>query len=658
MIEKIKSSLKIEFKLFYRNKINFVPLILLVALMLISSFTNSKTLDIYVKSNFLTQIIILSFIFIGYNIGKNEDEVKHIFDIICSSNIIKLISKIIFITIIILVINLLFYFISIINLKVGNVNTVFYYEGFMYSILYWLLPSLISLIIGLAISKLINGVIAYGLIILSAIIIGPMNMEVSQLIGLTDVVDLRKLIVELNIGQYSNYLMDPLYGLEIEYGRFIHSLIVLILVILILIIISYFKEKNKNIYFLLNSIPLILIGVVLINIYIKPEFIYKNGHYENISKNRYDIEYYSHIKGVPKKESNIKVIENSIKISDEDVLDVEIELTIEILEECDKLDFTLYRDLKIEKLLLNNEEVKYTQKGDFVELTSKLEKNERVNLYFKYSGLSSPKYYYSNKAILLVNYFPWIPISGRHSIMDSEGVTNYITENNTIKYFLDYKGNKKIYTNLSKNEKGMYEGESSSGVFIVAGLLESRYYNNKEVVIPLSYSKFSNDLNGNLEILDRTLNRISSILKDVDANYKRVLVLPLPQKGGSNYTIIEEEENILISLNNEINLREDFCLENILYGILSKKNIGLDNSSVELFIYNFQNYYYKLYDIKDGDSIRFKSKDDKIVEMNNKINLYISSRSNEEIDILFNKWLEKLIKNEEVQLEYIDLLLK
>lgn len=660
MDKKITNSIKIEFKLFFRDVKNYIPIIIPIILLGIAILDSGIPIEIYNGSSFVTQAIILSFMFIGYNLGSNEKQCCEIFDLIKNAKKEKIIAKVLFSLVLITLINLLFYLVSVIVLKVGHADGIFYWEGLQYSIIYWFLPSCISFILGLIFSILMSGVLPYGFIIITSFLIGPVNKEISQLIGINEIIDLRKAIVELNIGQYGNYSIDPIYGLEVEPKRLLHNIIFLLVVIMILFIIVGVKERIKEANYLCYMGLMTMVLCVFIFNYIKPSFVYKNGHYEDTSKSYYDILYYENKELINIEDDNFTVLENNLYLDRENLLSVNLKSLVKIKDDCSRLTYTLYRDFKIKDILVNGEKATYSQSGDFVEIDRIFRKDERVEINFVYEGLSSPKHYYSKKAMILMGYFPWIPQRGYYSIMNSVGETFYKANGDEIKYTLAFKENdKEIYTNLKKDSKGNYSGTLKYGLTLVSGMVEEKKINDVSFTLPIIYKDISNNLEYNLDSLQGTINKVYEILDYNDVSVKKVFILPTAMSRYSDYTIYVEDEKVIVSAGNEVNLREEFCISGIIYGLFNNwESQNQDQDLVRSYVDNFSMYYKGIYNGEPYYEVISRSRNKEIAVLNKEIYSFISEENRDRINEFFTTWLDKMKKKENVDISDIEELLK
>lgn len=657
---RFRNSIIIELKLMIRNKVNIIPLVALFFIITFGAITVDPVYDIFTSSDFFTQVLILSFMILGYNIENKENiaDCTSLFVTIDNSRKVKLLSKMITSISIVILLNFLFYLIVLIKLTIVGASLIFYFEGILYMFLYWLLPSLIALFIGISVGLVINNVLSYIVIIIISLFIGPMNRAIHQSIGLSEIIDIRKIIVELNIGQYANYAMDSLYGFEIEKIRFLHNILFLLIVIIVFLIISLIKGIIRG--NILHKCILLLVVIFILGTiqYQKPAFVYKNGHFEDTSKNQYDTSYYQGKKLLSGNYNDFKIVSNDITIKDDSILNVLLNSKIQLQTNCREIYYTLYRDFKIISLEVNGKKSDFTQVGDFITIRGNYNKGEMVNLHFEYKGPSSPNFYFSTKAVLLANYFPWLPKSGHYPIMHENQFTmfTYLTENYEIKYSLTYEGSKKIYTNLNEVKSNHYEGYLTQGVMFVSGLLKEYHYKDTRIVYPISFNNFAKSIDSSADIFISTLARFNAML-NLSSNQlpKNIYILPLPQSLVTNQSIINLGESVIINSNVDMELREDFCVEKIAGGLINSINAQAQNSDIlNLFVGKLSTWYGYKYHVQTYGTLMYLTKNERIKSISDKITLLIKANDDQKTLKFFSTWLEELNKEQSMSIEKLE----
>ena len=176
--------------------------------------------------------------------------------------------------------------------------------------------------------------------------------------------------------------------------------------------------------------------------------------------------------------------------------DVIVEILNSSSKEMNTFDFLLYHDLEVKKILdKEGNELEFKQNRDIVQVMPKrpIVPNETMQIIFKYEGLSSPFFFANNRAINLLNHFPWLPTNGNfNSAMINVGSETFRLPNQPttdISYQVRLKGNSSTFSNLKKVGKNEWKGTSSNGIYLVAGSIGEKEINDKSVIYPYTWEK-------------------------------------------------------------------------------------------------------------------------------------------------------------------------
>ncbi len=650
MLKKFLDTLITEEKLLLRKIINIVPAVAIIVLAFIALYIESDPYYFFHSSSYLTQLMILWSLILGYNMQSQDYEIgiSEVFKTIYRATTIKLIGRLVIGTLAVIFVSGACYSIGAVYLFKAGASVVYFREALINSITYWVLPSLVSMFLGLTIGIFIKSVLAYLLIIIISFVIGPISQSLHQLLGLSDLIDIRSLIMSINLGQYSNYVIDPLYGMEIETTRILTRVVILLLVAIIFQLSLLTKKYlDKVIGISLASVSIVILIFVLLQVPEK-EFIYKNGHFENEAKSSYDYSNYGEAVNTFYSYDDFKMLESEIKIISNELLDVNIRSKLQCLKDVQEVKLTLYRDLKVSEVYINNAEAKFIQKDDFITVLYDFQENESYEITMEYKGVSSPNYYYSNKAALLLNYFPWTPRLGHHTVMytDAGLFSKYISEDYPVKYKLilnDELGN--IYTNLDKVSDNTFQGVSSQGVMMVYGMLQEKTIDEITFVYPISFNK----LEGALEISVDSIRKIYDDIKVLDeslinSELKKIIVLPIPTvTSGDDGFFLLGDTLVMNMLQDYSRVVDSSILRGIIYGLLNNENIqAQDDVMRKLFFTSFINWYGSNKEIEIEQFPSQTMAEEEIKNLQDRLNSYVSSLEENEALSFYKKWLNLL----------------
>ncbi|XQY90221.1 hypothetical protein ACNRWW_11765 [Metabacillus sp. HB246100] len=380
------------------------------------------------------------------------------------------------------------------------VEYTYFKSVFIYIGLFWSGSFFISYLIGMLLASLIRGKIIYPLSLLIYCLLIPINYVFLDALNRFFNVPLDKWF---NLGEpnpHSAY--HALYGFSLEPSHFLKKL--LIITVIFIIFMGFFAKRkivSKNKKLILTTIVCFIIVISSIFGVMKEKQLLVNDTIRLIDYYRnYDTD-------IPFEKQNIKLENVDILLEPEAQLQLKVD--IEVLNAGNKklseLFFTLFHEFKVNHIEIEGKDVEFLQEGDKIEiqLNNELGIDQKVKLTFDYEGLQTDLYFGNRQSVYLPNYFPWIPSTNYAPSFDIVTKQNglhrishkYMDETN---YQLTINYNKKIYTNLDKQEVNKWSGKSSSGITVISGMLNEKKYKEITMIYPLTWENSIHDF-GKLE---------------------------------------------------------------------------------------------------------------------------------------------------------------
>lgn len=184
------------------------------------------------------------------------------------------------------------------------------------------------------------------------------------------------------------------------------------------------------------------------------------------------------------------------------------------------IPFTLHHGYKVSKVRdAENRDLDFLQEGDYITVQAT---QPTESLEFVYSG-SCNAYYSNEQGINLPGSFPWYPHAGFFRTFNTENrgyLPTPFPEPKEIRLSIRYP--RKIFTNLSEEEKGIWSGRTT-GVTIVAGFYGEEEIDGIRYVYPyLNRYNFQNeflrDLGEKIKVDDRVPDGARTVIGITDIN--------------------------------------------------------------------------------------------------------------------------------------------
>ena len=363
-------------------------------------------------------------------------------------------------------------------------------------------PAFIFSIIGIAIGCQVKSQFKYAFWLLVTFIFGPIFPRIHSYIFIAFNSNSRLLEYVLNMFNMGSFgtNISEVYGHPIEFPFWIYMIIVTILGVAYCCAVYSGNRFSPRRYFVVTAlfIAVYLGGLCLSYNPFTYTFFVNYGYCYGKSNTMYDAEsfdmYYSGYQ---------TLIENKIPYRDMDkgihlspcsweiklnpgmvMLHAEAELEAIAKESFDRQTFTLYQNYCVKKVSVNGEKCEFVRNNNYlcVKMPKTVSKGDRVKIRFTYSGLSSPTEPGNKYIISLTSDFPWLPRIGTtelpgNTLNEDVLLKLYASSQKfeeKVRYTLYFDSNYIVYTNLKETEKGVYKGDSDTGLTVVAYAIQSK----------------------------------------------------------------------------------------------------------------------------------------------------------------------------------------
>ncbi|MGG0436515.1 hypothetical protein ABEY51_28515 [Priestia megaterium] len=465
--------------------------------------------------------LMVCYLFIGIYVTKidEKDEIHETFSIIKNAVLYKTLAKWLLIFSSIVLLTVLFYVLYLYIFLTNDFNNKTYFLSvFKYICLYWGLPSFVMFLLGNLLSLWVRGKLVYLIALVIYSITIPMNYVVFRTEG--NIPSTFRIDKFLSLGEPNvTRIYNSLYGFSLD---LIHwDKIVLVVALLTILFLLTWKKKHviSQAQLKVSLIPMVVIFIGSVIYAIQPFQSLTDDDGETI---RY---YRQHkIKEDNSFESPVSFKKYDIELSTKSNLNALVK--IQAVNTADKkikqVRVGLYHELHVDQIKMDNKEIKFKQKNDSLTLyfeENSWKPNDKRLLEFKYEGLRSNLYFGNAQAVYLPNYMPWLP--SENSRPAFEIVTNYHylhrvphqpSEKKT--YHLKVDGTNKLFTNLSENGDGNWEGVSSDGVSLLSGQLSSKVDDGVRYVYPNTWESQFKQPNNIKKYLSDVAQAMKTTLKD------------------------------------------------------------------------------------------------------------------------------------------------
>ncbi|EIT84476.1 hypothetical protein A374_15162 [Fictibacillus macauensis ZFHKF-1] len=403
--------------------------------------------------------------------------------------------------------------------------TVMFHEPFFYFshvleyfLLYWFLPFCITGIIGMIVGLVTSSRGAYLGLLLLGILMGPLNMALFETLSLWLSRDLYPVAHFFNVGQTDpNTPFDPVYGYPLEIKRYLQKGILLLLVLWLLFAMILKQQRSFYKVFGIGSVLFGLSSTVLISLYRHDDQVIYTALEQNSVK-KYDSRYYEkHSQATWPTTKNVQVTSYDLNVTAYRGLAVSMKLGLRATAPSNEVVFTLYHDLHVTSVkTVTGQALSFQQSGDQLHIHHSLKKHEQATLLISYAGTSSPYFFANEQAVMLPSYFAWLPSIGEGVAMKwvENSVRPYpIHAQQPIHYKVRYSGPLPLYTSLKKQQETVWEGTTTDGLTLVAGMMKERVTQSARIVYPSTLSKTLTHAEDYVKKVKRMSSEIRKVLK-------------------------------------------------------------------------------------------------------------------------------------------------
>lgn len=521
-ISKLILSIKTEFLLLHRKYWTYLIFLVITLYYLKRSHAELVLLgpgQALHNSYFFVQAGIFVFLFLGILVMQSE-QLNNVYEVIQSIHnalLFKIVSKVIFI----LILATLYCSVNAIALFVlywlNNVPYIFIPINLPYILLYWIIPFMITGIIGIFVGATIRSKAVFPVAILLGILLGPLNNITYISVTKSLSKNLEQLMFMLNLGQSDyNRAYNTVYGYPTESFRFMTKYIFLFVMLMLTINIAIYKANHKRGRLgVIISAPISILLLLLSWNLFSPHLSEMTSKQAIRSENRY----YQNLEEANNFSSDsftVTSYEMSVNINDKFENHVRIE--IKPLTQTSKITFTLYHGFVVQEVVRNEKREEFNQQGDHFEVnfSEQLNKGETYLLDIYYKGDAPSNLFANSHAVLLPNYLAWYPVSGKQMIaeyVESSFVRFYPNPvKEEVKFTLNYTGPAPLHTNLRRVSEDHWADTSSSGVTLVSGAVENVIVDDINVVLPYALYEAKNNL-------PETISALKDFVQDIRSKF-------------------------------------------------------------------------------------------------------------------------------------------
>ncbi|PRT15853.1 hypothetical protein [Bacillus wiedmannii] len=512
------------------------------------SFTTGNDYDPGITLKKLCVLVqggMLIFMFLGVIFVRIEEKhnLNELYGTIVDGVFAKIMGKILFsISFIFFVCNITYAIFFLVVLNSNLPVSHFYWSAYLYILLFWGMPLLISLLIGILLASLNKGKFIYPLLIFIWCFIGPLNTffigHTTQQIGF----DMFPLLISL--GEPTPYApFDALYGYPLSLYYWSKNLL-WVLTITVLLGITYLLKKNSRRIFYSTILALVMLVPIVYYLSLDHQ-LYITAHNNKQSREFYEHSYYTQARENPFDKQNILFNDYQIDLSIKRNLKAEVVLNV-VNQEDHSLNHvigTLYHQFKIKKVYQENKELSFKQVDDFfkINLHESLSASKSTKIKIIYEGISSPLFFADSNAIYLPYYFPWLPSDIQEpafKLLNNDLIRINHQNKSQTSYSLKYNGPGNLYTNIESINPDVWKGKSLKGLTLVSGELTSRIIKDDTFIEPNTWIKNINEFNNFKKHTKRIIDNIGKDLEIDNLNFPSTIMY-IPTLGLSDVAFEE-----------------------------------------------------------------------------------------------------------------------
>ncbi|MFE0557495.1 hypothetical protein ACFW1P_16460 [Paenibacillus sp. NPDC058910] len=674
---KIINSAKIELLIMHRNYWSYFILISSLlyfgssSLDLVQSHQPGESLN---GTAYIIQACIFLFITYGIFLVKEEfsNESDEVFATIPNGLREKYIGKLIHIVMTVLFFCFLHLVLLFIIFFINQIPADFYYPSFLFFILYWFIPFIISGIVGLIIGICIKSKMAFPIMLIIGMFIGPLNQIVFVALAKMLPVWLQKLMFLMNLGQSDPFrAYHIVYGFPMEHFRWLSKLGLLLSVICIFVALLSQINKFKYWKIIMFAVTLITVGASL------GSWRAMSPHLEELTSRqaiKSDNSFYLNktIKSY-QEGTEFRVSKYDMDVTVKNGLKNKVRMQIEPDVNMDKLIFSLYHNFKVHSVKLFDEEMPFIQEIDYltVSLPSALLVSKKYNIEIIYSGSGPQRFFSNQQAVMLPGFLPWYPVPGKQPV--AEFIDKYMAvfysykPENTFEVNMRYTGPDPLYTNLEYDAReGVWKAYDASGITLVSGEMEELYVNNIKVVRPYALYGMSKDMTADINVFVDLYKDISQRLAYQYKPLNKIFLIETRLNDENfwfeeNYAIID----VSILLNSNNFFQREFLIRQIVEGLVRNYHWEKqDRTMRELFVRSYSYWYEQIKFGLDKNQNNLLKKYSSVVQdyypnhlaTYNQLLEFLDDNINDEkmMSQFFNEWIQCLKSEEKINWDHLD----
>lgn len=379
-----------------------------------------------------------------------------------------------------------------------NVPGIYYMTTTAYIILYWILPFIISGVLGMVLGQIVRTKLIYLVTGLLSLILGPIIPLVIGAFALSSHGSAFEYCMLFSIGQ-----LDPNSAIYEAYGYvltndlwFVRFLLLVAGILLIFLMILKHEGKTKSgirVCIFICSIILWFLSILGTNkvSHLQLEryrFSELNDYYQENPEPDKSIlgESYlmttEHTQQLP-----YTINEYFINVNDGTELHFETSISITIHNKNEVIAFSLFHDFIVKECFIDNHKILFEQEGDSLILREKNIQIGTHTILVKYSGLPPANLYKDNNKWILPASFAWIPIEHIGKTMENEQDNNkyfrYPKDKKDIPITVKYLGNNTVFCSLKNGKDNTWFGDST-GATLFCGWFEAFEGNSATFIYP------------------------------------------------------------------------------------------------------------------------------------------------------------------------------
>lgn len=368
----------------------------------------------------------------------------------------------------------------------------YYLPTAAYIVLYWILPFIISGVLGCVLGITVRTKTVYVLAVIFSIMLGPCIPFLLSELMFSRKGSLYELFVMFNVGQLeTDEVMSEAFGYCLNPELWGARLCILGAFIILLATVAEKKLLKRRAYLsvaLIFSIMLFGIGTIVNNQMVRTQV--------ERYRQKELLDYYSESRDTEPAgmmvngTESYKILGYVIRVDDGLKLKITTEVDVDIRNESEAMVFSLFHDFDVYTCRIDNEICDFDRNSDSLTVWTNGKFSGRHKLEVKYEGVPPLNLYKAGNKWILPGMFVWIPVEYVGEITwdnaDPMSLFRYPDNKENVPISVDYLGNNAVHCSLKMSENGHWEGYSS-GVTLATGWFEEKSIEDINVIYPSIY---------------------------------------------------------------------------------------------------------------------------------------------------------------------------